>query len=396
MSGENIGLPIVGSYLAKGDCVIGAYKEIGTGTEKTKIDLPSEYIRIGEEGIVSDVWTTYSKDGKWKVITVKLYRYRVAIEGDKFSPRNAQKGTAGRIQDERDMPFLAEYGITPDMIINPHQIISRMTLSYLLEVISSTYTAITGERVDASPFRSGQAAKVIGEELRKRGFNQFGYASFVHGKTGEVIPVMVFSGPVFFQTFKHTVEGKYQSYGNKGHRQPGTYSVTKGRKHEGTIRTGHMEGDALNAHGVTAKVRDILCNSADKVNMPLCMRCGYPATWNRVGVAYMCTACGDKNSIGMVDMPYSIRYFQLILAVAGISLTPVVDTVVNYNKKNSITCEDIAYTGALEGTAGENPETEVSRSDSEGDADDELVLHEEDLEQARSDEDMPEEEPTYD
>lgn len=387
MFGENIGLPIVGSYLSKGDCVIGAYKEIGTGPEKTKVDLPSEYIKIGEEGIVSNVWITYSRDAKTKVITVKLYRYKVAIEGDKFSPRNAQKGTAGRIADEIDMPFLSEYGITPDIIINPHQIISRMTLSYLLEILSATYTAITGERVDASPFRSGEAARVLGEELRKRGFNQFGYASFVHGKTGQVIPVMVFSGLVFFQTFKHMVENKYQSYGNKGHRQPGTYSVTKGRKHEGSIRTGHMEIGALGQHGATAKTRDILCNSADKVTIPLCMRCGFPSTWNRAGQTYMCTACGDKNSIGMADMPYSIRYFQLILMVAGISLTPVVDTVVNYNKKNSITCEDIAYTGEMEGTADEDPENEASRSDSE--VEEELVLHPEEQEE---EEYIPEEE----
>ena len=105
---------------------------------------------FNENANVARVFISQSGDGK-TIVKTKIVQSRNLEVGDKLSSRHGQKGIVGKIVPGKDMPF-NDNGVSPDLIMNPHEFPSRMTDGKFLECLSGKASALDGERGDGTVF----------------------------------------------------------------------------------------------------------------------------------------------------------------------------------------------------------------------------------------------------
>lgn len=233
----NNGLPMYGAPLRQGDCVIGKMQHVPATRD---LRNESVILRVGDEGVVDKVIVT--SDNKITTVIVKLRTMRVPQEGDKFAPRNAQKGTCGLVMSDIDMPT-DESGITPDIIANPHSMPSRMTIEYIMEVHASKHAAFRGGHINGAAWQPYEM-NMYRETLRDYNKNEFGYEIMRSGTSGKLLEALIYSGPVFFQALKHHVKDKAQVR-STGQVKPMTRQPCKGRGNRGGLRFGKLFADVV-------------------------------------------------------------------------------------------------------------------------------------------------------
>ncbi|XP_055374306.1 DNA-directed RNA polymerase III subunit RPC2 [Condylostylus longicornis] len=232
------------------------------------------------------------------LIKILLRQTRRPEIGDKFSSRHGQKGVTGLIVEQEDLPF-NDFGICPDMIMNPHGFPSRMTVGKTLELLGGKAGLLEGKFHYGTAF-GGSKCKDIQDELFKHGFNYMGKDIFYSGITGEQLEMYIYSGPIYYQKLKHMVQDKMHARA-RGPKAVLTRQPTQGRSREGGLRLGEMERDCLISYGASMLIMERLMISSDAFDVDVCNTCG------RLAYSSWCHNCRSSGSVSKISMPYACK-----------------------------------------------------------------------------------------
>ena len=294
-----------GIAVKKGDVIIGKTLTKNIKPDKKDLDKKKETevldisitIKANEEGIVHEITRTL------EFVKIKIRISRIPQIGDKFASSCAQKGTCGMIYAQEDMPF-DKNGITPDIIMNPHAIPSRMTINMLYEMAYNKITCEGGERFDASAYNEDTdkiIKDVFDSSLKTTMYNPF---------TGEKIQAKVFIAPAFYQKLKHMVSDKIHSRRN-GPLDSLTHQPVAGRSKIGGLKVGEMERDNLISQGSSKILQEALFIQSDPFCISVCNKCNT--------ITPNCQKCQHSQSYE-INIPYATKLFFNYLQARGISI----------------------------------------------------------------------------
>ncbi|EOD30410.1 hypothetical protein EMIHUDRAFT_456588 [Emiliania huxleyi CCMP1516] len=322
-SRETDGLVPPGVRVSGDDIIIGKTAPVEPRAEELQDAGAARYekrdastpLRSSEAGYVDQVLLTTNQEGR-KFVKVRIRSVRVPQIGDKFASRHGQKGTIGITYRQEDMPFNCE-GITPDIIVNPHAIPSRMTIGHLVECLLSKVSSLTGDEGDATPFAS-VTVDDISKLLQNFGYQKRGFEVMYNGHTGrrlERLESSIFLGPTYYQRLKHMVDDKIHSRA-RGPVTLLTRQPMEGRARDGGLRFGEMERDCMISHGVASIMKERLFECSDRFRVHVCDICGMVAIANLNKGTFECRGCRNKTRISQVFMPYACKLlFQELMAM---------------------------------------------------------------------------------
>ncbi|KAG9032875.1 DNA-dependent RNA polymerase II [Tulasnella sp. JGI-2019a] len=307
---EDDGLIAPGTGVSGEDIIIGKTapippdsEELGQRTQTHSKRDASTPLKSTENGIIDQVLLTTNGEGL-KFVKIRVRSTRIPQVGDKFASRHGQKGTVGITYRQEDMPFTCE-GITPDIIINPHAIPSRMTIGHLVECLLSKLATLLGNEGDATPF-TDLTVESVSHLLKARGYQSRGLEVMYHGHTGKKLQAQVYLGPTYYQRLKHMVDDKIHSRA-RGPVQILTRQPVEGRSRDGGLRFGEMERDCMISHGIATFLKERLFDASDAYRLHVCDICGLTAIANLKKQSFECRACKNKVAISQLHIPYAAK-----------------------------------------------------------------------------------------
>lgn len=184
--------------------------------------------------------------------------YKVVICGNS---RASQKGTVSIILPRHELPFTNE-GIIPDLIFNPHGIISRMTMNHMIEILASAIPARQASTLNLSSFGGLDIRRDLEPLLKELGFNDMGEKDMYDATTGRKMQAKIYCGFIYYQRLKHLVNDKMFARAT-GARSKKTKQPLSGKARGGGLRIGLMESQAFQSHGLAALLKESFYDNSD-------------------------------------------------------------------------------------------------------------------------------------
>lgn len=312
------GLAEPGNRVSGDDILIGkTQSQPLVGPDGTQVSFGrkdcSTSMRSNESGIVDTVLLSTDEQG-YRYTKVKVRNLRIPQIGDKFASRHGQKGTIGMTYRQEDLPFTCE-GVSPDIVVNPHAIPSRMTIGHLVECLMGKVASFAGEEGDATPFMDDVSVDQISGALHDLGYQKHGNECMYNGHTGKPLESLIFLGPTFYQRLKHLVDDKIHARA-RGPVTMLTRQPMEGRARDGGLRMGEMERDCLISHGAANFLRDRLYGNSDPYRVHVCDGCGMIAIANLRKQTFECRYCSNRTKFSQIHIPYAGKLlFQELLSM---------------------------------------------------------------------------------
>ncbi|MEM3074898.1 MAG: DNA-directed RNA polymerase subunit B [Candidatus Pacearchaeota archaeon] len=302
---EEDGIVYPEAQINSGEVIIGKVSPPKFLSEARDISIrakkeSSSVMRQEEKGIVDAVFITLDEDGN-RLVQVRIRDPRIPELGDKFSTAHGQKGVIGAIVPENDIPFTSR-GIKPDIIFNPHGIPGRMTVGYLLELITGKIGCLKGEIMDGTSFTK-RDVKDFEKQLKELGFRYDGKEIMYHPITGKRMDSKIYIGNMYYLKLKYMVSNKMHARAS-GKVALLTRQPIEGRARGGALRLGEMEQQALVAHGASLLLKERY--DSDKVVISVCSKCGTLGIKDNLRRKTYCPLCGGTD-VEDVEVSYAFK-----------------------------------------------------------------------------------------
>ncbi|MBW7995798.1 MAG: DNA-directed RNA polymerase subunit beta [Candidatus Glassbacteria bacterium] len=248
----------IGTITVEKNEVTEQIKSLVSETE-ARIETARKYAKSQEEKIKAP---DELAPGVVQLVKVYVAEKRKVAVGDKMAGRHGNKGIVAKIVPEEDMPFLPD-GTPVEIVLNPLGVPSRMNVGQILETHLGYAARLLGMDVETPVFH-GASEEEIFELMEKANLPAKGKIELRDGRSGRKFDSPVTVGYIYMLKLSHLVEDKIHA------RSIGPYSLVTqqplaGKAQFGGQRFGEMEVWALEAHGASHTLQEMLTVKSDDV-----------------------------------------------------------------------------------------------------------------------------------
>lgn len=382
------GLPHAGTHINVGDALIGKISTTAKMSPNSSIHIVANNSTIVNQegntiqsccsvmaiqkhsGIVDQTILTTDLEGMLKA-KVKIRKVCPAIISDKFSSRHSQKGTTSRTVRDDEMPY-NHRGQHVDIAVSVMSVSSRMTLADVLERFIGKASVANNTSADGTAFSKGYKTALniateysdeiretntgaignpvfddsymdvddkrvlIGESLKRSGYQRHGNERFYNPTTGKLIggdskhgEGQIYTGIVDYQKLTHRGEDKCTRRA-KGSRHLVTRQPIDGGQRGGGMRFGEMETGCANAHGAGFVIHDRTNISSDAQSTYICDKCKSPHVQAYIpDKLFYCKVCATGEHVKQTIHSYGFTSLHQSLFSMGMNICYSTSTMSN-------------------------------------------------------------------